>query len=184
MQNTKAKFLFHALKDFTTVGSFMPSQKYLVKNLTAPINSARAKYIVELGAGEGCVTRGIIKKMSPKSKLLSFEINPDLIRLYKPSNKNVIMINDDVKNFEEYMKKYKIKEIDYVVSSLPLAQIRKKEVIELLEKVSRNLNKNGKFIQYQYSLKSLKHLKNNFSHVDVKFTPLNFPPAFVYVCKK
>ncbi|MCX6716443.1 MAG: methyltransferase domain-containing protein [Candidatus Taylorbacteria bacterium] len=177
------KYLIIALKNFKVVGNFIPSQKFLIEKMVSPINK-NAKCVVELGAGEGCVTRAINSKVSDDCIVLSFEINSDMVKLIKNDRKNTILINDDVQNIGKYIKKYGIKEIDYVVSSLPLAQIKKTEIDNFMRQIVKYLSKDGRYIQYQYSVISFKKLKSHYKEVNLGFTPFNFPPAFVYVCKK
>jgi phospholipid N-methyltransferase len=43
---------------------------------------------------------------------------------------------------------------------------------------------NGKYIQFQYSLQAKKEIETIFGEAQISFTPLNFPPAFVYTCTK
>jgi phospholipid N-methyltransferase len=71
---------------------------------------------------------------------------------------------------------------DYIFSSIPLALIPKGVKRSILQNAVSNLKPNGKYIQFQYSLADYKLLKKHFSRVRLKFTMLNFPPAFVYSC--
>ena len=54
----------------------------------------------------------------------------------------------------------------------------------ILEVSKQSLATSGKFIQFQYSLQSKKVISSKFEGVRIAFTPLNFPPAFVYTCYK
>ena len=181
---SKKEFIIQALKDFKTIGSPIPSQKFLINKMTRQINPKSCKCIVELGAGDGCITRELEKKINKNCKIISFEINKNLAGNLQSDNKNLIVINDDATNLQKYMHKYGIKKIDYVISSLPLAQIKKDKAVKLISLVRNSLKKNGLYIQYQYSLISLKKIKSVFKKVSISFTPLNFPPAFVYTCTK
>ncbi|WP_373942033.1 hypothetical protein OEG92_01175 [Polaribacter sejongensis] len=68
---------------------------------------------------------------------------------------------------------------------MPLTIIPEEVTDEILEKSFHALADNGTFIQFQYSLTYFKKLKNVFNEsISLGFEPLNFPPAFVYHCKK
>ncbi|MDO8575114.1 MAG: methyltransferase domain-containing protein [bacterium] len=172
-----------AIKNFREVGNFIPSQRFLINKLVSPI-SKDSKYILELGAGEGCVTKEIGKRVNDSCKIISFEINPDIIKLSNIDRKNTFVINDDVLNVKNHLDKFNIKKIDYIVSSLPLAQINNKKIDILLKTLNEYLKDDGFYIQYQYSVLSLKTLKKHYKDIKIKFTPFNLPPAFVYICKK
>lgn len=57
-------------------------------------------------------------------------------------------------------------------------------VHRILTNSDNALAENGKYIQFQYSLNAKKKLQSYFSEVKINFTPLNIPPAFVYICSK
>lgn len=181
---SKGGFFLSFLRDPATVGSVVPSSRFLIQKLVGLLDLSSCRCIVEFGAGEGCVTRYLLRKIKNDCVLLSFELKKELIDRIQCKRENLILIHDDVRNLLQYMKKYHVKKIDYVVSSLPLAQFRKEKSLEILQLVHENLTEEGKFVQYQYSLLSLRKLKKVFPRVDIGFTPLNIPPAFVYTCSK
>ena len=74
--------------------------------------------------------------------------------------------------------------VDVVISSLPLANFPFALKRDILQQCYDALKPSGLFIQFQYSLIDYKLLKKKFSSVERKFTPLNIPPAFIYVCRK
>jgi phospholipid N-methyltransferase len=181
---SKLRFFLHSIRDFKTIGSVTPSGKYLVDALIAPIDPKNARCIVELGAGEGCVTRELQKKVSDDCIILSFEIHETLLRPSDAYKKNVILIHDDAENIKKHLDLHNIKSIDYVISSLPLAQIPKEKVAKILASVKELLEPHGSYVQYQYSLLSKKTIGKHFKNIRVKFVPFNIFPAFVYICKK
>jgi phospholipid N-methyltransferase len=59
------------------------------------------------------------------------------------------------------------------------------ELVERILDVSQaSLAPEGKFLQYQYSLKHLGALERHYRDVRLGFTLRNFPPAFVYECSQ
>jgi phospholipid N-methyltransferase len=93
------------------------------------------------------------------------------------------IINDNAENIEAHLKKRGIEKADYVISSIPLAMIPKKTEYAILNSVKNILNPDGALIQFQYSLASLKKLKEIFDDVQIDFTSRNFPPACIFTCK-
>ena len=167
------------------VGSVAPSSRFLVKKMIAPIDFDKANVIVEFGPGTGVITEELLKKMSPDSKLYVFEINKEFVELLSViKDKRMKLIVDSAEKIEMYLEKDGIKNVDYVVSSLPLAIIPREIEYNILNAASRALRKGGAFIQFQYSLASKKKLKEIFHSIKINFTPINMPPAFVYTCVK
>jgi len=180
----KRQFLLNALKQPLKTGTFLPSQKYLIQKMIAPIDAKRCRCVVEFGAGDGCITRKLRRKLPSDCLLLSFEINKEFLRNKRSFSKDVVFVHDDVVHLEKYLAQYNVLELDYIVSSLPLTNIPKEKMMQILQIANKYLKKDGLFIQYQYSPASLRSVKQVFFDVDVQFTPLNLPPAFVYVCRK
>ena len=84
------------------------------------------------------------------------------------------VINDGAENCEQY-----IDSLDCVVSGLPLnlfAKARREKIIAIS-------SKSKTYIQLQYTPFLAKKVKRYFQDVKVKLVLLNFPPAFVYICK-
>ena len=52
------------------------------------------------------------------------------------------------------------------------------------DKIISLSSKSKLYIQFQYTPFLRKRMKHYFKHVKIKFVPLNFPPAFLYVCKQ
>lgn len=166
------------------VGSITPSSKFLMRKMFAPINFSKADVILELGPGNGVFTKGLLSKMNKDSKLISFELSKSFCEYINHNIKDdrLILVNDSAEKVENFLNNRGITKVDYVVSSLPLAVIPKEIKHKILDNCVNLLNKDGRYIQFQYSLNAKKLLKTKFKNVEYKFTPINIPPAFVYQC--
>ena len=148
-----------------------------------PINFSAVKCIVEFGPGTGSITLALLRRMPEDSLLLAFEINREFCELLARINDpRLKIISDTAENLELYMKENELDKIDYIVSSLPMAMIPNGVVRNILKIVKKVLSAKGLFIQYQYSLNAYRRLKSTFKNVDLNFTPMNIPPAFVFIC--
>lgn len=150
------------------------------------INFFKAKVIVELGPGDGAITKSILERLEPQTTLICFEINEAFFKeLKKIKHDQIVLIKASAEDVIEELNKLGFKEADYIVSSLPLTIIPKSISHNILIKSYEVLKKKGLFIQYQYSLTYYKKLKKVFGeNIRLDFEPLNFPPAFVYKCAK
>jgi len=181
-------FFKEAVKNIKTSGSVMPSSRFLVKKMLENINFNQDLILVEFGPANGIITSAIIEKMSAKSKLVCFEINPvfyaELTKNIK--DERVVILNESAENVKDALQKLNIQKMDYCISSLPLAMIPKQVCNRILKNTLSALKEDGLFVQYQYSLQFHKHLKNIFNQKNIRlnFVLLNFPPAFVYNCQK
>ena len=173
------------IKSIKTSGTITPSSKRLIRRLLAPIEFHSARCIVELGPGNGCVTRALLKRMHPDCKLICFEVNSDFVsQLSSLNDPRLRVFNACASNIREVLEQLDIVEVDHIVSSLPLALIDDDVVVDILASVKANLRDGGRFLQYQYSLKNYSDLTPIFKDVKLRFTLRNMPPAFVYECIK
>ena len=165
------------------VGAVAPSSKYLVKKMVDPIDFAKVKCIVEFGPGTGNITMELLNRMPKDSTLIVFEINKEFCETLRNINDSRIkIISDSAENLESYLLKNNIQRVDYIVSSLPFSIIPNTIVRNILRIAKKVLSPKGAFIQYQYSLNAYTKLKHTFKKVDLNFTPINLPPAFIFTC--
>ncbi len=182
----KKSFIAHFLKERKMVGAMAPSSKFLAKKMLARIAFDQAKVIVELGPGTGVFTQRIIEQLHPEGKLFVFELNEGFMQALKQKIKDprVVLIHDSAENIGKHLEKHGVKQADVVVSSLPLANFPLNLKESILRESHRVLKNNSMYVQFQYSLNAKKSIKKFYSNVEITFTPVNFPPAFVYYCTK
>jgi len=176
-----------SVKNPQIIGAWAFSSKHVVKKMVKPIRFAEARCIVELGAGNGCITRALLRRMKPDTQLLSFEINKKFYRMTaaRLRDSRLRLINDSAENMLPYIYESGFAYADYIVSSVPLVSLPKRIRENILNSVLATLKPNGLFIQLSYSTILRKKIERIFGRKNVKidFTPFNFPPAFIYVCK-
>jgi phospholipid N-methyltransferase len=149
------------------------SSPFLAKKMAQQINGATN--VVEFGSGTGSVTMEILRNLPENGRLTCFEINPHFckhLRTIKDSRLKVI--NDDVQNCGQYVDNF-----DCILSSLPLGAFDKSKKDRILALSSKSKT----YIQFQYTPFLRPKLKRYFRNVEIKFVPLNFPPAFVYISR-
>jgi phospholipid N-methyltransferase len=177
--------IIKAFKNLRTLGSVAPSSPHLIKKMLADIDFSKEEIIVEFGIGDGCFTEEILKRLSPKGKLICFEIDKEFCQAAREKFKDdrFVMIEGGAETLTEVLAEHKLTEVDCVISSLPLAILPKKLVTSVLTQSKKFLKKDGMYLQYQYSLASFKEIKKYFSSVKRKIEVLNIPPAVVYTCR-
>lgn len=182
----KIQFFKEAVKNYKTSGTVTPSSRFLAKRMLKQINFSKAKLIVELGPGDGAITKRILKKLQPNTMLVCFEINDAFYNeLYSIQHPQLVVLKSSAEHIKEELARLGYTKVDYIVSSLPLTIIPKEISSNILKESYDSLDLGGLFIQYQYSLTYYKKLKKVFGDfIDLDFEPLNFPPAFVYKCTK
>ena len=183
----KSNFFSEFVKERKTIGAIVPSSKFLASKMLKGIDFNKKQNIVELGPGTGIFTNEILKKMSLDSNLISIELNKSfhnqLAHKFKSDHRftSVLGSAEDISNA---IQKKNINTADVIISSLPLAVIPSRVKVGIFKEIKKVLKNEGFFIQFQYSLNAKEILNRRFDSVDISFTPLNFPPAFIYSCQK
>lgn len=163
-----------------------PSSRFLAAKMLNHIPIKEAKVVVELGPGTGVFTEKILKMLGQNTQFIVIELNDDFFislqnKLHHP---NLHLRHGSADQIGKYLKELGFEKADLIISSLPLANFPSELRKNVIETAKNCLDDKGKFVQFQYSLQSLKTLKRNFHSVKVDFTAFNLPPAFVYTCSK
>ena len=182
----RINFFKEAIKNLKTSGTVTPSSRFLSNRMLKEIDFSKTNVLVELGPGNGAITELILNRISPESTLICFEINDNFYnQLLELNNSQLIVINTSAENILKELNKLGFSKANHIISSLPFTNIPVQVSKNILEKSFNALEREGTFVQYQYSLTYFKKLKAVFNEsISLEFEPLNFPPAFVYFCKK
>lgn len=167
------------------VGAVSPSSKFLMRKMLANINFKTTKVIVEFGPGTGVFTREIVSRMEPDCKLIVFELHEEFFKKLTDEfqdQSSVVLKNESAENIGTVLKDNNLTHADVVISSLPLANFPSELIDSILKNSVSALTKNGRYIQFQYSLTSKKYLQKYFNSIQINFTARNIPPAFIYTC--
>lgn len=168
-------FFFQYFRHPLQMGTFTESSKSLVE---AVVEEMKGRHIVELGAGRGPVTRGILKRLDELDDcgtLVAVEINSKLYeQLTMINHQRFTPVLDSAENLEMHATN-----ADCIISGLPLTLLGFKNGVR--EKILSTSAKYPLFIQYCYADVS-ELLQHYFREVRVEKVPENIPSALVYVC--
>ena len=171
------------LKD-KNVGAISSSSKAMGNKMYGSLNLKDSKAVVEFGAGDGVFTTEIIRLMGNQTKFFVFETNESLFNVLKEkiNDERVILINDSAEKIGEYLLNYKISQVDYIISALPLSLIPADIKNSIIKNALNSLKNDGQYVQFQYTPYDYLRLRRYFKKVKLSFTLTNFPPAFLYRC--
>lgn len=180
----KLDFLIESIKTIKKSGTLTQSSTQLCKAMTSDINHNH-KVIVEIGAGDGAITKHILSKMSKNARVFSFEINEaHFEKLLEFNDERLIPILDSAENIQLHLESYGYDKADIIISSLPFMVLSTELTFKILEKCHQSINKGSLFIQFHYSNGLKKLYKSTFNKVETEFVLLNAPPAIVFRCER
>lgn len=167
-------------------GSLVPSSKYLGKMMLKCVEMKQGVFIIELGAGTGAFTNMILSRMPKSGRLVIFEINPILADYLRRRivDSRVTIIEADAVDMVNHLKKLKLNKPDYIISGIPIGNMKSSVRRSLLSAIHESLKEDGLFIQFQYFLSSLVPIRKFFHTKIIGYEYRNLPPAFVYSCQK
>ncbi len=141
-----------------------------------------ARVIMELGAGDGRVTRRILAHKSPDTKLIIIEMDSRKVEILRREFSTQCEIYEMSAAHIDQIVGHDA--IDVIISTLPLGSISPEGVDHILHAAQSVLRSGGRYIQYQYALQNLSDVRRYFSVDHIRFELRNFWPAFIYVTHK
>lgn len=183
------RFFSAALTNHTQIGAVVPSQRFLIDRMIAPVPCSYDGQVVELGAGTGALTMRLAARC-PRARILACEINSALARHVRWTlasarlSGRVEVVLDAAEHLLAQLTRQGRKLPDFIISGIPLGNLRREAVLALVGAISRALAPGGMYIQFQYSLIDRKKIKQNFGRLNTVPVFLNFPPAVVYYARK
>ena len=179
-------FLKESIRNLRLTGSVAPSSRFLSRAIVAKIDPERADVVVELGPGDGVITRFILERLRPDARLLIFEINEVFVEKIRDTfyDARLTVIHDSAENMEEHFQKMDIRNVDYIVSGIPFVMLPETLTKRIMLECRRWLRTGGRFIQFHYSPLLINFYRRVFGNVDVEVVPLNIPPAIIVCSEK
>jgi len=182
---TAISFFKESLRNLKTVGTFTRSSKQLCRGAIKHVDFQKANVIIELGAGDGVITKHLLRAMRPDAKLFAFEVNEKFCaRLQNINDNRLIVVKDSAENMGQYLAEHDVAQADYAVSAIPFVALPKELGKNIINTCKQYLKDGGLYIQIHYSLVMKQLYKSIFGNVDVHFVLINLPPAFVLVSQK
>ena len=178
-------FLRESLRNLKTVGTVTRSSPALCRGAIKPVDFGSARAIVELGAGDGVITKHILARMHPQARLMAFEVNAQFCtELRALGDPRLIVVEDSAARMASYLQRHDFGAVDAIVSAIPFVSLPVTLADEIVGLCRDALRPGGPFAQVHYSLLRKRVYEGIFGNVKVNFIPLNLPPAFVLTSHK
>lgn len=179
----KLMFLYKFLQSPQSVGSITPSSRFLASAMMNYVDWDNDRKIVELGAGTGIFTKQINELMHSDSEAIIFE-KDDAMRQSLQERFPALYYEANARDISMAVSDRGWGHVDCVISGLPFAIFSEQVRKNIMDEVYASLKPGGVFIAFQYSLQMKRLLSSYFEIENISFVALNFPPAFIYFCRK
>jgi phospholipid N-methyltransferase len=178
-------FFWAGLVKHGQTGGIMPSQRFLIAKMIAPVPENYRGQVIELGAGNGALTLRLAARC-PEARILACEINPTLARDHRRNlaraglSGRVELFEGPAADLLSELGKGGAEKPDFIISGIPLGNLGREKALALIDTIHQTLGEGGMFIQFQHSLLDRRKIRTRFPNLRTVPVFLNFPPAVVY----
>lgn len=179
-------YLKTALKDYK-VAALTGSSQYTIRKIIKEIEP-HYEYVIEYGAGEGVMTREILRRLPATGRVCAIERNNFLAdRLEQIRDSRLIVLREDVLNLSTRLNYLGIPRIDMIISGIPFSfwagmSFENREAI--IKHAYQSLAPGAKFVAYQFTPILFPILKKFFKKTSWYYEIRNFLPYFIMAAKK
>lgn len=167
------------------VGYLVPSSGFLTRKTAKRIDFSKPRTVIELGPGEGCHTREIVRRMDPESRLILIELDDHFAAHLEKQfahDERVTVVHTDALHLVETLEKLGVSNPDYIVSGIPFTIMDRNLRERLLANIARSMGPETVFITYQVSLLLSEHELFDLSRSE--HCLFNVPPITVMELRK
>ena len=164
------------------VGSIIPSSKYTIAKMLAPVRWDECKLFVEYGPGVGTFCRPVLDKLRRDGQLIVIDTNPLYIDYLKAtiSDSRFVPVLGSAADVESIVRAHGHANADYVLSGLPFSTLPDGVGPAIAAATYRVLRPGGAFLVYQFSAKARDFMARHFKHIDAGFEALNVLPCRLF----
>lgn len=183
------RFLLAGLANCVQTGAVVPSQRFLVSRMIAPVPRDYQGQILELGSGTGALTLRLAARC-PRARIVACEINPVLAHDFESRlaatefSSRVEVVAESAECILSRLRREGPQRPDFIISGIPLGNLDRESALALIRSIHRTLAYGGLYIQFQHSILDRKKIKHTFSKLWTVPVLLNFPPAVIYYARK
>ncbi len=183
VQGVKETELFFRqwLRSPKSMGSIIPSSMALARAVTSAVAWEPGQTVVELGAGTGAISQGLLEKGMPSEALMMIELDEQLYDYLRNRFPGVRVVHGDATKLADIVADQGIDPVSTVVSGLPMVNMPFDFQKAIIGESFKSLKPGGFMLQYSYSpLSPIPAKKLGVKAEIVRFVLRNVPPATVW----
>ncbi|MGH6629387.1 MAG: class I SAM-dependent methyltransferase [Burkholderiales bacterium] len=164
------------------VGSIIPSSRFTIDKMLAPVQWEACKLFVEYGPGVGTFCRPVLDRLRRDGRLIVIDTNPlyvDYLRATIADSRFTAVLGSAA-DVEEIVRAHGFEHADYVLSGLPFSTLPSGVGPAIAAATHRVLRPGGAFLVYQFSAKARDFMARHFSRIDSGFEFWNVLPCRLF----
>lgn len=164
------------------VGSIIPSSRYTIEKMLAPVKWDECRLFVEYGPGVGTFCRPVLDRLRRDGALIVIDTNPLYIDYLKATitESRFTAVLGSAADVEEIVRAHGHDHADYVLSGLPFSTLPDGVGPAIAAATHRVLRPGGAFLVYQFSARARDFMARHFTRIDEGFELLNILPCRLF----
>lgn len=180
-RDTRLAFFQGFLRRPQTVGSVIPSSRFLERRILKFADIGRNDTVVELGPGTGGTTQALLKELGPSGKLLSIEVDWEFVALLDEiGDPRLIPYHGSAENIAEILATVGLGSPDIVISGIPFSTMPTEVGDRIVREIYNVLPAGKSFVAYQLRDRVAELATPVFGKPKVSLELINLPPMRVY----
>ena len=164
------------------VGSIIPSSRFTIRKMLAPVRWDECALFVEYGPGVGTFCRPVLDQLRRGGKLIVIDTNPLYIDYLKATitDSRFAAVLGSAADVEAIVKAHGHNHADYVLSGLPFSTLPDGVGPAIAAATHRVIRPGGAFLVYQFSAKARDFMAKHFTRIDRGFEAINVLPVQLF----
>lgn len=164
------------------VGSIIPSSRFTIARMLAPVNWNECRLFVEYGPGVGTFCRPVLERLRRDGQLIVIDTNPLYIDYLKATiaDSRFVPVLGSAADVEAIVRAHGHDGADYVLSGLPFSTLPEGVGPAIAAATHRVLRPGGAFLVYQFSARARDFMARHFTRIDAGFEWLNVLPCKLF----
>ena len=164
------------------VGSIIPSSRFTIDKMLAPVDWDRCRLFVEYGPGVGTFCQPVLDRLRGDGSLIVIDTNPlyiDYLRRTIADSRFTAVLGSAA-DVEDIVAKHGHDGADYVLSGLPFSTLPAGIGPAIVDATHSVLRDGGAFLVYQFSARARDFMARRFKRISAGFEPLNVLPCRLF----
>ncbi|WP_114522300.1 methyltransferase domain-containing protein [Altererythrobacter sp. ZODW24] len=164
------------------VGSIIPSSRFTIRKMLAPVKWDECKLFVEYGPGVGTFCQPVLERLRQDGALIVIDTNPLFIDYLQRTitDSRFIAVLGSAADVETIVRDNGHDHADYVLSGLPFSTLPDGVGPAIAKATYDVLRPGGAFLVYQFSAKARDFMAKHFTRIDAGFEALNILPCKLF----
>ncbi len=175
-------FLKGFVREPVMVGSIIPSSRFTVNRMLAPVRWDDCDLFVEYGPGVGTFCQPVLDRLKRDGTLIVIDTNPLYVDYLKRTvtDSRFHAVLGSAEDVEAIVKAHGFEHADYVLSGLPFSTLPNGVGENIAAATSRVIRRGGAFLVYQFSAAARDLMAPHFARIDSGFEMLNVLPCRLF----